>query len=313
MPRALALRAFAPAACAILLAPAALASTLALPPDPLAQQIRAGEPAGLPPAGALDALGDASGSFRKASSSGQAVALDDGTAENAIALARASGAPFRLSDLATSVQSRPRTDAAARAFALPLDNVLAALALGAPPATGALQDLLTRSVAFATSDALTRRANLSDENAQGGLALLANGVPLDPQALVSFQDVSKGSSATRQLAAAHEDPSLAQSVSLPRDVAQAAEPLLRANATVAPMDLANATLRSSDGGSDFRNVSLPEQTVFGALAMRNNGMAVQAADLLDVDQREVASRTDAAAIALDRGTALDALLLGAGP
>jgi hypothetical protein len=296
---------------ALLLAPVALASTAGLPADPLAKEIRDREPAGLPPAGALDPIADVSRSFDKASSSSQDVALDERTSANAIALSRASGVPFRVGDIATRDTARARTETATQRFALAPENVLSALTLGVRPVAGALQGLMDRSVTFSGSDALTRRATIPDENANGGVALLANGFVLDPHALVSYQDVARGGTATRDLPAGRVDPTLTQAIALPRPVAVAAAPLFRANGTVPPLDLANATLRNSDSGSSFRDVRLPEENVFAGIALRNNGGRVDAADLLDVTQRSVASRVDAQAVALDREVALDALLLGA--
>lgn len=296
---------------ATILPAAALAATLDLPPDPVAKQIRGMEPVALPPGGALDALASTSRSLDRASSSANVTTLDPRTTENAIALGRAGGVPFRVADLATSDASRGRTSTLAQRVGIPLGNVLSALTLGLGPTRGALQDIMTRDATFTTSDALSRRPSISDENAQGGVALLANGIRFDPHALVSFDDVARGGSATQALAQDHEDPRVVQSVSLPRATALAATPLFRANGTVSPMDLANASLRNSDNGSGFRDVRLPAGQVFAGLALHANGMGVSAEDLLDVDERASAQRIDETTMRFDRGTVLDALLLGA--
>ncbi|GEM_PF-5830444 len=297
----------------LLLAPASLASPLALPADPLATEVRAHEPTGIPAGGALDALSDAHRAYSRDATSAQNVSLDQTTVENALALSRASGVPFNVSDLAQSDSSRARTTVSSQRVDVPVENVLSALTLGVAPTQGALSDLLTRDVTYTTSDALSRRASLPDETAAGGLALLANGFALDPHALVSYRDVATGSSATRDLAAAHPDPRVVQSVSLTPATAKAALPLLRANGSASVGDLANSTLRSSDSGSDSRDVRLPVDHALLAIAMKDNGMPTRAEDVLDVDERTTVARTDQSTVHLDRGTVLSALLLGAGP
>lgn len=304
------------AALAAIVAAATIASAapdafFQLPRDPLAEELRALEPSGLPPKSALDALADASRVYSRETERDRAADLDEPTVLNGIALSRQSGIPIALNELRSFTDTSSRVSTDARDLVLERDDVLSALLLGIPPTTGALTDVLTSARRWSSTDVSEQEVVIGNDEALAGLALLARGIELDPHVLIEIDAQARGSSRTRQLADLSADPTVSQTVSLPGDTAKAAAAVFEADRPVDPDELANSTRRTSDRGAYARAVEIPEEVLLGALAFAANGLGVESADVLSVHEARLVQREHEVARELDRETVLNALLLGA--
>lgn len=284
--------------------------TLELPPDPLAKQIRALEPKAPPAARPIDAYANGTRDLVVENETGASADLDRATVGNALALGARTGIPLGVADLANRTDSRARVSAATARVDVDVATALAALSLGVPRVGGALEDLLTTTRLYRTSDRFSQRTDLDRGDTFSALALHANGVPVDPRALLSVVDASRGSSATRDLAARVPDPSFTQTARLPPETAEAALALGLHAGDTGPFAVADLDLRNSDAGAFRRAVDLPQEETLLALALQTTGGELRLGDLLTVEEEAVATRSDLLDTRIEEETALGALLLG---
>lgn len=302
-------------AATILLVPVASAEAggfFDLGPDPLAQFVRSLEPQGPPEPGALDALADVSASFARTKNSSVDHELEEATILHAIALSERSGIPIALDEVTDVEDLAARESESSRAVALEADEVLSALALGMPRVDGAVEDVLTKTRRYTTSDRTSVAVDITEEDTFGGLALMARGIELDPHDLIHVDASSSGSSRTKALAGLTPDPRYRQNVTFPRDTAVAAAPILGAGGPIEPSGISDMALRTSDGGSLSRANTLPEEVVLAAIAFNANGMPVDADDVMSKREDKRVTRIGQVETGIDRATVTGVLLLGAG-
>lgn len=110
---------------------------------PVEDEIHAREPTQLPEfSSALISLYfDNLRAFASVGQTHREAAYDEPTTLNAIALSRASGIPLGADDVSDATISRTRSSQAVEVIILSVDDVLAALTLGAPSVRGSVMDL----------------------------------------------------------------------------------------------------------------------------------------------------------------------------
>lgn len=234
------------------------------------------------------------------------VHYDAPTALHAIALSRVSGVPFDAQDLMDLKAARTRTSQALQAVIPDLEDIRSSLALGVPRIQGSVTDL-PYAILNSLDERVERTHRLTQENALSGLALLVNGIRLDPHLLVDSVEVARNN-ASSGTATLSSTPG-AEAV-ITREAVLAASTLFQFGHPFPGSLIASLELAHADEVVAAREVALPEQRALAAIALAKHGVNVAADDLLDVHAISRTAIDESRAVAFTLEDVLLVLTLG---
>lgn len=235
----------------------------------------------VPPPSEVDRVLDTQRGHDKRLSLAADVDLDETSVLNAIALSRASdgAASFDTGDVST----RATTGEGGMTwfnFLIPkAGNVLNALTLGVGPVNTTGFDVSYAGFNSASSN-LEEASRLANDTTLSGLILLGGGVPLDPRELLETRAEGESAAAVNTFPPPSIPP---KGLDL---AAQAAIAPIRGDAVPSVYGFSQRDIRHGESSGDTRDVALPEDVAFAAVALHRNGVPVEGADALSVAETD---------------------------
>ncbi len=290
-----------------LLTAPALAGAIENPTSRLEQLMMALRPTEMRPPSHIDPVVDTLRTYDESEGLDVSAEWSERTTLNAIALSRRSGAALGAGEVADVTRERETRAASVQVVVPHADIIIQILTLGVTV------DATIRDIPFADSftqgESVATLRDITDANTLSGLALITNGIPIDPRVLVDSATISSRETTFQEAAFTSVLP---PGVVIPqRDVIAAAAVSDFGDSKI-PRPFASSTqaLSHVDHVEAARVVAIPESTALLAIALARQGISVSSNDLMNITARSAGSVHEATRHGFVKADVLFALLLG---